>query len=38
MTIEFYYFDGCPSYIPALENLKNVLLAENIEIIKIDTK
>lgn len=25
MKIEFLYFDGCPSWIPALQNLKSVV-------------
>jgi len=29
--IEFLYFEGCPSYNKALENLKTVLVEENIE-------
>ena len=25
MKIEFLYFDGCPSWVPALQNLKTVI-------------
>jgi len=39
--IEFLYFEGCPSYIEALENLKPVLHEENIdaelELINVDS-
>ncbi len=31
MTIEFLYFDGCPSYIKALANLKEVIAEENLK-------
>ena len=31
MKIEFLYFDGCPSHVGALENLKQVLESEKIE-------
>ena len=41
MKIELYYFDGCPSYIEALENLKKALklegLLEDIEMIHVDS-
>jgi hypothetical protein len=30
IRINLQYFDGCPSWQPALENLKNVIEAENI--------
>jgi hypothetical protein len=30
MNVEFYYFDGCPSYQSSLENLREVLREENI--------
>ena len=31
MKIELFYFDGCPSWQEALENLKNALKAEGLE-------
>jgi len=31
MQIELFYFDGCPSWEGALENLKAALAAENME-------
>ena len=31
MQIELFYFDGCPSWQKALENLRDALLAEGIE-------
>jgi hypothetical protein len=40
VKIEFLYFDGCPSYIKALANLKEVIAEENLnaelKIIKIN--
>jgi hypothetical protein len=30
MKVELYYFDGCPSYLRALENLKEALRLEGI--------
>ena len=38
MKIEFLYFDGCPSYIEALANLKDVISAENLNAELIITK
>ena len=39
--IEFLYFEGCPSYIEALENLKQVLQEEDVdavlELINVDS-
>ena len=31
MRIELFYFDGCPSYLRALENLKEALRLEGID-------
>ena len=31
MKVEFLYFEGCPSYIKTLENLKEILSDEKIE-------
>lgn len=41
MKIELHYFDGCPSYIQALDNLKAALklegLPEDVEMIHVDS-
>ena len=42
MIIEFLYFDGCPSYIPALENLEQVVTKDfptaTVKLIRIDSQ
>ena len=42
MRVELYYFTGCPSYGPALENLRSALRAErlpkDIEHITVDSE
>lgn len=41
MKIELYYFDGCPTYKPAISNLKTALQEQNInskiEIIRVES-
>lgn len=41
MKVEFYYFDGCPSYRQSLKNLREVLADENmdvdLELINVDS-
>lgn len=41
MKIEFYYFDGCPSYKKALDHLKEIIDEENInadlKLIRVDS-
>ncbi len=40
-TIEFYYFEGCPSYKKALDHLNEIINEENIEadleLIRVDS-
>ncbi len=40
MQIDLLYFDGCPSYLDAMENLKSALVAEGMEaeirLVKVD--
>ena len=41
MNVQLFYFDGCPSYLPALDNLNEALrlegLSETVEMILVTT-